>query len=233
METIELRPDLHLLRFSVGQAYLWHDAGELTLIDTGPPGSGDAIAATVRSLGYETGMLRRIVLTHCHGDHTGSAAEIRTWSDAPILAHRLDAPIIRGEAPAKPPVLLDWERQLYERVGSPDLMTGPPVDVDLEVEDGDVLAFGGGAEVLLVPGHTDGSIALHLAAHSVLFTGDTIAEFGGEVILGVFNVDRAAAVKSLHRQAELDVETACFGHGEPALTGAGKRLRALSEQLSV
>jgi glyoxylase-like metal-dependent hydrolase (beta-lactamase superfamily II) len=232
VEILELRPELYLLRFSVGQAYLWHDAGELTLIDTGPPGSGDTIAETIRSLGHEPSRLARVVLTHCHGDHTGSAAEIRAWSDAPIIAHRLDAPIIRGEAPAKFPVLTDWERPLFERVGNLGLMTGPPVDVDQEVEDGDVLEFGGGAKVLLVPGHTDGSIALHLAAHSVLFTGDTIAEFGGEVILGVFNIDRAAAIESARRQAELDVDVACFGHGEPVLSGAGKRLRELSAQLS-
>ncbi|EPJ35587.1 hypothetical protein STAFG_7342 [Streptomyces afghaniensis 772] len=33
-------PRLHLLRFPVGQAYLWHDGGELTLVDAGPAGSG-------------------------------------------------------------------------------------------------------------------------------------------------------------------------------------------------
>ncbi|GAP47798.1 metallo-beta-lactamase-like protein [Streptomyces azureus] len=39
MDVIELQPRLHLLRFPVGQAYLWRDGddrGELTLIDAGP-----------------------------------------------------------------------------------------------------------------------------------------------------------------------------------------------------
>jgi glyoxylase-like metal-dependent hydrolase (beta-lactamase superfamily II) len=47
------------------------------------------------------------VLTHFHADHAGSAAEIREWSDA-VIAHRDDAPIIRGKAPPPPPVLEDW-----------------------------------------------------------------------------------------------------------------------------
>ena len=33
-------PQLTLLRFTVGQAYVWRDGDELTLIDTGPAGSG-------------------------------------------------------------------------------------------------------------------------------------------------------------------------------------------------
>jgi glyoxylase-like metal-dependent hydrolase (beta-lactamase superfamily II) len=105
------------------------------------------------------------------------------------------------------------------------LLLGPPVQVDQEVQDGEVLDFGGGARVLAVPGHTDGSIAIHLPEHGVLFTGDTVAEAQGNVILGVFNLDRARAIESFRRMAELDVDIACFGHGEPVLGGAGSRLR--------
>ena len=42
-------------------------------------------------------------------------------------------------------MLTDWERALFERVGSGNL-TGPPAQVDLEVDGGEVLDFGGGAE---------------------------------------------------------------------------------------
>ena len=45
MDVIELLPHLHLLRFPVGQAYLWHDGDESTLIDAGPAGSAAPIAA--------------------------------------------------------------------------------------------------------------------------------------------------------------------------------------------
>ena len=67
---------------------------------------------------------------------------------------------------------------------------------------------------LPIPGHTEGSIAIHLPRHGVLFTGDTIANVG-TVMLGTFNQDRAQTVASFRRLAALDVETACFGHGEP------------------
>lgn len=105
------------------------------------------------------------------------------------------------------------------------LPPAPSVRVDHEVRDGEVLDFGGGAHVVNTPGHTDGSIALHLPEHGVLFTGDIAAEYGGEVVLGVFNLDRAEAAASFVRVAELDAEVACFGHGEPALGGAAARMQ--------
>ena len=66
--------------------------------------------------------------------------------------------------------------------------------MDRVVHDGDVVECGGGAKVLEVPGHTPGSIALYLPAVDAVLTGDAVAEFNGQVILGVFNVDREAAV---------------------------------------
>jgi glyoxylase-like metal-dependent hydrolase (beta-lactamase superfamily II) len=78
--------------------------------------------------------------------------------------------------------------------------------------------------VLAVPGHTNGSIAIHVRRHGVLFTGDTIANVG-TVMLGTFNQDRARTVASFKRLAALEVETACFGHGEPITAAARTRLR--------
>ena len=103
--------------------------------------------------------------------------------------------------------------------GLPDV--APPVPVDSELCEGDVLDFGDGAEILAIPGHTEGSVAIHLPRHGVLFTGDTIANVG-IVTLGVFNQDRARTVASFRRLADLDVETACFGHGDPIGVGRGK-----------
>lgn len=59
------------------------------------------------------------------------------------------------------------------------------------------------------------------------------AEYGGEVIFGVFHLDRARAAAAFRRLAALDSDVACFGHGEPVLSGAGERLRATAETLAV
>ncbi|MEV4295291.1 MBL fold metallo-hydrolase [Microbispora rosea] len=234
MDVVELLPSLYFLRFPVGHVYLWRDPDGLTLIDSGLPGSAPLIADAVRSLGHAPSDVRRLVLTHFHEDHTGSAADIVAWGDVTVYAHRDDAPFVRGEAAGPPPILSGWERELWDHVhaGMPHV-PAPPVRVDRELVDGDTLDFGGGARVLAVPGHTPGSLAVHLPGPGVLFTGDTVARApDGQVILGVFNADPPAAVASLARQAALDVEIACFGHGEPVTEGASRLIGDTAARLT-
>ena len=217
MDSLTVTSNVTMMRINGWQVYVWRDGDSATLIDTGAPGSGADIAAAMPGID-------RIVLTHGHVDHTGSAAELRESTGALVMAGAGDAAIIRGDADIPPAAFEDWEIPIYERVsaGLPD--AAPPARVDRELDDGDVLDFGGGARVLAIPGHTEGSIAVHLPEHGVLFTGDTIANVGN-LMLGTFNQDRARTVASFQRLAALDVDTACFGHGEPIVSRAGDRIR--------
>ncbi|MCX5389159.1 MBL fold metallo-hydrolase [Streptomyces sp. NBC_00094] len=227
MELLTITPRLHLLDFSIGQAYLWRDEEELTLIDAGWAGSADATTAAIRAAGLDPDLLRRIVLTHCHRDHVGAAQELADRHGAEILAHRLDAPVIRGEDPVPEPDLLEWELPLYEH--GLTVPVAPPTRVDREVEDGEELGFGDGAVAVHTPGHTPGSLAVHLPRHGVLFTGDTVASVQG-VTFGVFHVDRPLAMESMRRLAKLAPTVLCCGHGAPVTTDTADRLAAAADQ---
>jgi glyoxylase-like metal-dependent hydrolase (beta-lactamase superfamily II) len=221
-------PGVHRLGFEPGQAYLWEWGEGLTVVDTGSTGSAGAILDAIGAIGRRPADVKEILLTHCHDDHRGGAAELVARTGATVVAHRADTPVIRGDRPGAPPVLTESERALAAQVG-PGVPPAAPVDVDREVEDGDTTA--GGGLIVGVPGHTPGSIALLVPRLGVLFTGDSVATVDGEAILGVFNVDRAAAIASVHKLAGLELDVACFGHGAPIAGGAGDRIRALAERL--
>lgn len=227
MELVEVLPQLHMFRFRIGQAYLWRDGADLTLIDAGDIDAASAIENAVRGLGLDPAGISRIVVTHGHRDHYGAAQELADRYGADILAHGLDAPVIRGEEPVPDPVLLDWERPLY--ANGLTVPPAPPTRVDHEVADGDELPFGGGARIVHVPGHTPGSIGIHLPYHDVLFTGDSVAGFD-QAMLGVFNTDPAQAQDSFRRLAALAPSVACFGHGDPLTADAPAILRAAADR---
>ena len=108
-----------------------------------------------------------------------------------------------------------------------------PMAVDAAVQDGDTLDLWEGARVIHVPGHTPGSIALHLPAERVLICGDAINRRGDR--LGApanpFTIDMKQAIASVRRMAELEFDVLCPGHGEPIAGGAGGQLRAMVRSL--
>ena len=230
MDIREVLRGLHLLPLGISNAYLWRAAAGATLIDTGPPGSGPAIRAALQHLGVPPEELRHIVLTHFHDDHAGSAADLAGWSGAQVIIGAGDAAFVRGEQAGPPPAFTPAEQQLHAVVAT-DLQAAPACRVDREVTGQEILDLGDEAVVLSVPGHTPGSIALHLPASGLLITGDTIAEHQGQVVLGPFNVDRDAAWRSLQHLAALDVEVACFGHGQPVVGSASSALRGATDPL--
>lgn len=237
MDVVPLLPRLFFIRMPVGHAYLWQDADGLTLIDTGLPGSAPRLADAIRQAGHQPADLRRIALTHFHPDHIGAAADLAGQGQVAVLAHNADAPFIRAGGVGPGPDLANWERPVYDRVTSQlAARPTPPLTaprIDRELADGDELGFGDGAVAVAVPGHTPGSVAFYLPRHGVLFTGDAIARReDGQVIVGVFNVDRVQAAASLRRLAALDTEVACFGHGEPLTRDAGAKLRAAARNVA-
>ncbi|WP_458317648.1 MBL fold metallo-hydrolase [Mycolicibacterium brisbanense] len=228
-DLLELAPSLYRLRIPGDRAhllncYLWLGADGVTLVDTGWPDSAALIGEALTALGRARGDVKRVVLTHFHEDHCGSAAEISDWSDVEVVAGLGDSRFVSGEEPGPLPVLTDGERAIR-----PDFDTsphGPACRVDRAVRDGDVLDFSGGARVVAAYGHTPGSIGLYLPAADAVLTGDAVAEFNGQVILGVFNTDRRAATESLQRLAATGAQIAGFGHGDAVLTDAAARIAA-------
>jgi glyoxylase-like metal-dependent hydrolase (beta-lactamase superfamily II) len=227
---VRLHEQLVMVPTTHSNAYLWLAGDGVTLVDTGDPGDETIIAAALRELGLTERDLTRIVLTHFHPDHVGGAAALAGSSGAQVCAGRADAAVIRGTVAGPSWVPTDAERPMLAAVNS--IPTPAPCPVHRELDDQDPLDPSGDAVVIAVPGHTPGSVALHLPRLRAVLTGDVAVRFGDRVNLGPFNVDRALAWSSLQRLAALDVDIAGVGHGTPLTSGAAAALRAATDPLA-
>lgn len=115
----QVAPSLYRLRIRTGPAhlldcYLWLGADGVTLVGTGWPDNADLIAAALSELGRTRTEVRRIVLTHFHDDHAGSAAEIAAWGSAEVVAGAADAQYVAGTTLGLLPRLTDGEAVLSD-----------------------------------------------------------------------------------------------------------------------
>jgi glyoxylase-like metal-dependent hydrolase (beta-lactamase superfamily II) len=86
--------------------YLIRSSSGLTLVDTGMKDEADEIALQIQGRGFTLNEVRNIVLTHGHGDHAGSAAELSERTGAFVLAHEAEAPFIDGTRTMPEPTML-------------------------------------------------------------------------------------------------------------------------------
>ncbi|HEY8739928.1 MAG TPA: MBL fold metallo-hydrolase, partial [Candidatus Dormibacteraeota bacterium] len=147
----------------------------LVLVDTGLPGRTAQLLSAVRQAGRDPSEVRHVAITHHHVDHTGSLAAIVRATGARVYAHRLEAPILRGDE-APPPLM---GRSVGSRVFLAVLQRlGPtaaaPAQVDHEVADDEELE-GTGLRVIYTPGHTRGHVSFLHATSGALFVGDAAA----------------------------------------------------------
>lgn len=90
-----------------------------------------------------------------------------------------------------------------------------------------------GLQVVTVPGHTPGSIALLDPAGGLLVAGDALVTTGGPVALpgAQFTADMAQAEQSVIKLGGLTFETLLVGHGDPITSGASAQVAALAATL--
>ena len=109
--------------------------------------------------------VKQIVVTHAHIDHIAGAQQLKELTGAPVLYNQRDLPLV-----AMMDVQATW-------LGIPTPKVSPP---DADLADGQTVRIAGlAAAVLHTPGHTQGSLCLHLPDHALLLAGDTL--FAGSV----------------------------------------------------
>lgn len=189
-------PSIHQLvlptPWEVGPVQVYLVEGDpLTLIDTGVRSAESlgALETGLAALGHRVSDVRRIVLTHYHGDHLGQAQTIRAaGAGLEVFAHRAEVPMIESFS-AERDENIDATNELFAEYGVPDdliakqtavrrrwLQDDPLCEatrVEHPVVEGDRIEAGGlSFEVIHAPGHTAGHLLLHEPESGVLVTGD-------------------------------------------------------------
>lgn len=168
-------------------AYLLVRAGEIAIVDTGNPGSVDAIGSAITGLQLGWPDVSHVILTHLHRDHIGSLGDVMAAApDAAGFAGEPDLPSIPAPRPLA--ALCDGDSVFgLEIIATPGHTPGS------------ISVFDRAAGVLVAGDALNG------------------VDGGVAGANPRFSTDMAEANASVRKLAGFEYDTILFGHGEPVL----------------
>ncbi len=168
-----------------------------------PGAEAETILKTVQQMELSISL---IVITHAHMDHVGALHSVKAKTNAEFAIHEAEKGFV-----------LSAPMRMLTSVGLTPFKSPPKPDRLLK--DGDSIDIGDlHFEVLYTPGHSSGGISL--AGHGVVFSGDTLFNFGiGRTDFPGCSHERL--IKSIHEKLMvLPDETIVYpGHGPPTTIG--------------
>lgn len=220
---MKLAPHLHRLGNDIVASYLVEAPAGITLIDAGMPGHWSDLQHEMTALKRPLSDIKGVILTHGDSDHIGFAERLRRELGVPVFVHAADAERARtGAKPKTPmgpsrigPLLSFFAYGIRKKALRPIF-----VKEVTEVADGDVLDLPGAPVIVGMPGHSPGSVAVHIPMVDAVFVGDALTT--RSVLTGregaqpaPFTDEPAEAMASLDRIAGLPASWVLPGHGAP------------------
>lgn len=194
-----------------------------TLVDTGAEGEAARIREALTALGSGPEDLKRIFLTHHHGDHIGGLEGLTEWAPhAELGATEYEALVISGKLPQAPPT-----NPILRRLAASD---DPAFPVGKILREGDVVS---GFRIIATPGHSLGHVSLLRDADGLLFTADAFGCLPRKVRVGVRKTlctDPPMARRSAQKLLGERFATVMMAHGPVLRSDARTKLQRSVEQ---
>ncbi len=235
---MKLAPGLHRIGSDLVNSYLVADGDGVTVIDAGLPGYWSYLESELASMGRSIDDVRALVLTHGDTDHIGFAQRLHDERGVTVYIHEADVERARldvkkpnsGWGPVKIRPLAGFLWYSARHGG----LRIPPVTSVQTFTDGQTLDIPGRPRIIHVPGHTPGSVAVHVPAVDALFLGDEMTT--RNVLTGIegpkpapFTLDPSQAVESLAKVEAVDATWALPGHGPAWDGGVPEAVRLIRE----
>lgn len=224
---MELAASLRRIGNDIVAAYLVVTPEGVTVIDAGLAGHWRDLLAELTSMGLTPDDVKGVILTHGDSDHVGFAERLRRDHGVPVYVHAEDAGRAKGgpkPATAKPSMrlvpLLGFLAYALRKGG---MRTTWLTEV-VEVHDGETLDLPGSPQIIGLPGHSPGSIAVYVPVVDAVFVGDGLTT--RHVLTGKegpqpapFTDDPAQALVSLRSIVGTGAAWVLPGHGAPWSSG--------------
>jgi len=235
---MRIAPGIHRIGTGLVNSYLIEEGGEITIVDAGAPGYWNDLPEELAAMGRMFSDIRALVLTHAHIDHVGFAERLRREKGVPVSVHELDAKMARGEAKPQNQKMLGigFAALRFIRFAlAKGMLRATPILEVATFGDGATLDVPGAPRVIHVPGHSEGSAALHIPARDALFVGDAFATLNvlsGRTgpQLAPFGSDLPRARESLSRLERVEAKLVLPGHGHPWTRGVAEAVRLIQEE---
>jgi hydroxyacylglutathione hydrolase len=209
------------LRMGMVNAYLIETPTGHLLIDTGNSSAREELCAELKSNGCTSSSLKLVILTHGDFDHIGNAAYLHHTFGARIAMHADDVGMAeQGDMfvnRKKSNIIIKVLLPIFSGFGSSERFTP-----DILVGDGfDLSKYGFDAKVVLLRGHSKGSVGI-LTGSGELFCGDLFENMRGPTINSLMD-DPVAAKVSIKYLEAMQITKVYPGHGQPFTMGALKK----------